>query len=86
MDTNRDHWSSMLQKAMKNVPVLIFVGSLVAYITWNISSVLFRGVVLSAAITAAYLHMKNSSTSNATLSKLRAKVDGIRTSLFTDKT
>ena len=67
---------------MKNVPVLIFVGSLVAYITWNVSSVLFRGVVLSAAITAAYLYMNNSSTSNATLSKLKAKVDGIRTSLF----
>ena len=86
MDTDRDYWSSMLQKAMNNVPVLVFVGSLLAYITWNVSSVLFRGVVMSTAITAAYLYMRNSSTSNATLSKLKTKVDGIRVSLFKDKT
>jgi len=80
-----EYWSTWLKQAMKNVPVAIFVGCLLAYITWNISSLLFRGLALSTAVTVAYLYLRNSTASEATMSKLKSKVSNIRSSLFAEK-
>ena len=80
-----DYWSTWLKQMMKNIPVLIFVGSLLAYVTWNVSSVLFRGLAMSTAVTVAYLYLRNSTASDATISKLRSKVVGIRSSLLAEK-
>ena len=80
-----EYWSTWSKQAMKNVPVAIFVGCLMAYVTWNVSSVLFRGLALSTAVTIAYLYLRSTKATDATLSKLKTKVAGIRSSLFAEK-
>ncbi len=75
-------WHAWLEKTVQNVPVVVFVASLVAYISWSVSSVLFRGLLVSTAVTLGFLYMRNASTSDTTVSKLKAKVAGIRSSLF----
>ena len=65
----------------KRIPIMLFLGSLIAYIANSISSILFRGLIFSTIITAAYLFM-NRTIDSTIISKLKTKVHQIRSAKY----